>query len=645
MKISYLSPPAFPALRQRWGTRFAALLALNALVLAGWAQLAAKWQIEWTDHGKNPVDLKSTGSRAYMPYVLWHPSWPAESRYRVWYDIESINGLGYSTSADGINWSSGQPLTGLNADGSSASGRPVVLYQPTWAKPYRLYYYGNPGGIWQVRVAEGTDGVRFENDQVALEGGRLGTFPDGHAVAYIPGRTLDPNDPAAERPFIMYFQTSSGIAYATSQDGYSFLEAEDDWLTEEVDESLISITGLEEGATFTGQPTQVLQVAQNDFRLFVFTGNTAFQYLVSANGLQWQMAENPVPVIGELGAAGTWNDQRNYYASAAYLGDGRFFLMRGGRDNTTTLYRTGVAFGRSAFYEANDLGTWAFYSPFNDYRAEGWTHFTTTGNEPDGAATAIVQNPDGTVSVRDRKESGNFYMVRDAALVVPFTYEFRAKLDDATGTGGDAEFPKYMVGAFQTDALHPGGEAWQPAFAPTRFGGWSLATDPSAEADNTQFQTYTVACRFDESARARLAVNPNDATANVALCVYDVYLNRDFSAPQVTFRNTGFAGWGDAVDADGRLDIGFPGPSAGQVTVDWIRWGNGVILDSQDPGPATPTVLTATPTVQGITLSWSPAGGRLQATDQLGGAWADLGTANPVAVQPTDAARFFRVIR
>lgn len=625
----------------------ALLAALGLAILvapAASAQLAPKWAIEWTDHTANPVDLQSPGSRAYMPYVLYDAAWPAASRFRAWYDTESINGMAYSTSADGITWTPGQALVGLNTDGTSSNGRPVVLYDPAWAKPYRVYYYGNPGGVWQVRVAESADGITFENDQVALEGGRLGTFPDGHAVVRIPGRTSDPTDPAAEQPFLMYFRANTGIAYATSPDGYYFTEALDDFWTEERDEGLITITGLPEGTTYNGQPVQVLALAQNDFRMLAFTDNTANQYLVSANGLTWEVAENPQAVVGGLGEAGSWNDQRNYYASIAYLGEGRFFLMRGGRDNATGLYRTGVAFGQSPFYAANDLGIWAVHSPFDNFEAEGWTGFSSSGTVPDGDLTALIQNPDGSVSVRDRKESGNFYLVRDAALVVPFTFEFRARLDDATGTGGDADYPKYMVGAFQTDPLHPGGEAWQPAFAASRFGGWALATDPSAEADNQQFQTYTVVCRFDEYARARLVVNPNDAAANVDLCVFDIYLNRDFSTPKVTFHNTGFFGW-DSVDADGRIDIGFPGPSAGQVTLDWIRWGNGIILDPQDPGPAAPTVLAVSRGTGGITLGWTPAGGKLQSAESLGGLWTDAGTDNPVTVPATGSARFFRVAR
>ncbi|HOK76492.1 MAG TPA: hypothetical protein PLW35_02085, partial [Verrucomicrobiota bacterium] len=501
--------------------------------------------------------------------------------------------------------------------------------------------------VYKVFVAESADGISFENNQVALdptiEGSRLGTYPDGHAVAYLPGRNPTPEDPFTERPFIMYFRDKSGqgIAYAESADGYAFFEVPDDLNTVEI-EGLIRISGVPEGATFSAQPTHVLQLAQNDLRMWAFRDNTGIQYLVSPNGIDWQLIEDPVLNVGSLGPDGSWNDERNYYASAAYVGQGKFILARSGRSKTgEQLYRTGISFGQSAFYQENDIGKWAHLSPMNDWQSEGWAPYTSSANNPDGVTTALINNGDGTVSVRDRKESGNFYMVHDAALTVPFTFEFRARLDYATGTGADTDHPKYMVGAFINDPLHPGGEAWQPAFAASRFGGWALATDPSAETDNTQFQTFTVVCKFDEGARAQLAINSGNSTANVNLCVYEVFLNRDFSAPKVVYHNTGFFGWGD-VDLDGRIDIGFPGPSAGQVTVDWIRWGNGVIHDPQDP-PSAPPVLAITKVANGVRLDWT-GGGVLQSAQSLGGAWQDETGVSSGAVLPiTNTQKFYRV--
>ena len=615
------------------------------------AQTALKWDIQWTDHTANPVDLKSPGSRAYMPYILYSKDWPLESRFRVWYDSASIAGIAYSTSSDGINWSTGIAISGLNANGSSPAGRPVVLYNTSWAKPFRLYYYGNPDGVWQVRVAESVDGIAYSKDQVALEGGRLGTFPDGHAVVYLPGRTLDTNDPEMAQPFVLYFRASSGagIAIATSKDGYTFTEAQDNLDTPDIDEGLIRVSGLPDGVTtFIGHPTQVLQVSQNDFRMFVFEQNTNFKYLASPNGFDWTLIEDPISTIGSVGSTGTWNDERNYYAAAAYLGEGKFIMLRGGRSTTGgQLYRTGVAFGISSFYKANDIGKWSFYSPMNNWQTEGWTTFTSTGNEPDGTTTAVIQNNDGTVSVRDRKDSGNFYIVHDTAWVVPYTFEFRAKLDDAitTGTGTDA-LAKYTFSAFQTDDLNPGGESWQPAFSANRFGRWTLADEsvPTAiaNADNTQFQTYTVVCRFDEASMAQLAVNAGNAVANANLCVFEVYLNRDFSAPKIRYNSTGFAGW-PSVDLDGRLDIGFPGPSSGQVTVDWVRWGNGVILDPNSPDGGVKSTITISRVAEGIQIIWTGSG-TLQSTTNLNSTWTnETGVSSGVKLPVSSTQKYYRV--
>ena len=617
------------------------------------AQIDPKWQIQWTDGTTNPVDLKSPGSRAYMPYLLYHADGPAESRFRIWYDSASIAGIASATSADGVHWNSGGMVSGVNTDGTSPAGRPVVLYNLGWPKPYRLYYYGNPGDVWQVRVAESTDGITYSNDQVALEGGRLGTFPDGHAVVHIPGRNPTPDDPEAARPFILYFRESNGkgIAFATSKDGYAFTEAEDNLDTADVDEGLIRVSGLaDETALLAAHPTQVFSISQNDFRMFAFDQNTNFKYLASPNGIDWRMIEDPVAGIGDLGPSGAWNDERNYYTSAVYLGDGKFILVRGGRSTAEgQLYRTGIAYGDSGFYRTNGIGKWSYFSSMTNWEAEGWTTFTSTDNQVDGNATAVIQNGDGTVSVRDRKESGNFYITHNAAWVVPFTFEFRAKLDDAatTGTGTD-ELAKYTFSAFQTDALHPGGESWQPAFSANRFGRWTLADESVstaiADADNTQFQTYTVVCRFDESARAQLAIDPANAVANVNLCLFEVYLNRDFTAPRAKFNGTGFAGWPD-VDSDGRLDIGFPGPSSGQVTVDWVRWGNGAIFDANGPDAPAAISLSITRNPGGVQINWT-GGGTLQSADAVAGPWkAEPGLNSGAIVTASSALKFYRVQR
>lgn len=644
-----------PTPRLLWSALLTGIaLGAGSLLKAQAQDAPQKFDLTWIDHTNNPVDLRSPGTRAYMPYVLYHSSWPVESRYRVWYDTASNAGLAFASSADGLTWSVGRPITGINdasasTTGTEYAGRPVVLYDPSWSKPYRIYYYGRTDmPAHKIWVAESTDGVAFESNRLALdpalEGSRLGTFPDGHAVVYLPGRKSNPDDPEAARPFVMYFQSRDnlGIAYAESKDGYVFEEPADNLDTEPV-EGLVRFA---DGATYTAQPVQVIALAQNDFRMMAFTGNTSLSYFVSADGFNWRLEADPIPGIGSVGEAGAWNDQRNYHASFAYLGGGRFFNMRSGRDNATGLYRTGVAWAESAFYRDNDLGKWAMFSPFNDFQAEGWAASVDSSNQVDGNETAIIQNADGTVSVRDRKPGGNFYLAKDASWSVPFTLEFRSRFDDAQTTASGADsLPKYTFSVYMQDGFHPGPESWQPAFAADRFGRWTLGDDsvPGSffDFDGTQFNTYTVVCRFDESARSQLVEGDTSNNASARLARFDVYLNRDFSAPKASYFSTGFAGFG-GVDADGRLDIGFPGPSSGQVTVDWVRWGNGIILDPSDPGAATVPTLSIQLDPGGVKISYS--GGVLQAAETVGGPFLEVSGANTGMVIPsTGLQQYFRV--
>jgi hypothetical protein len=220
------------------------------------------------------------------------------------------------------------------------------------------------------------------------------------------------------------------------------------------------------------------------------------------------------------------------------------------------------------------------------------------------------------------------------------------------------------------DALEQGAESWQPAVSATRFGNWNLTEtgnppDSVAAIDGTQFQTYTVVCRLDEPSRAVFATAYN-TTINPWLCVFEVYTNRVFTAPAVTFRSVGFFGWvtvTNATDSDGQFTVGIPGPSYGQFTIDWLRWGNGVILDPVDPGQ--PFNVSIAPSSGGVKLSWpgGPAhaftntynlnywvtesgGGTLQSAPNLLGSWIDEPMAiNGSTLPATNTGSFYRVKR
>ena len=527
-------------------TGLSVCLLMIVLVVPAFAQ--EKWDIEWTDYDANPIDLSGPGERSYMPYVLYNEAWPEESRFRIWFDYASINGLGYAESSDGMNWGNRLKVEGLNTEGSSAAGRAVVLYEPSWDKPFRLYYYGNPENIWQVRVAESDDGIHFENDRGAVWAGdsELGTYPDGHAVLYQPGRP---------EPFRMYYRAGGAIMMAVSEDGYEFFDYD----------YVLDSEGM--------QPICVISIGQNDYRMWAFRDNTANQYLISSDGFNFVLWDDPVNEVGGLGDPGTWNDERNYYASVVYLGGGKFKMWRSGKNLDTGLYRSGAADGFDAQLAQINIGNWDEFSPLDDYVAEEWE---TYGSNAQGVLT---QNADGTVTIADDRGDANFYMVHDTAWVVPYTVEVRLRVDEEGGE--DANGPHCTIACLINDDLHPEGETWQPSFALDRFGGWNLnGNDPIFEHDLSGFNTFTVVCRFDEEARDLVMIGQGGGSEQ---CAYDVYLNRNFGEPAVTFHGTGWGGWPE-VDIDGRLDIGWPNPSTGTMTVDWVRWGSGVILDANEPG-------------------------------------------------------------
>lgn len=129
------------------------------------------------------------------------------------------------------------------------------------------------------------------------------------------------------------------MAYAVSRDGYTFEEPEDNLETEAV-EGLVEMVDLDGNPLgMPMHPTQILALAQNDLRMLAFEDNRTLRYLVSANGMRWVLAEDPIAGVGVAGEEGAWNDQRNDYASMAYWEAVDFSCC--GEDVTTRAASTG----------------------------------------------------------------------------------------------------------------------------------------------------------------------------------------------------------------------------------------------------------------------------------------------------------------
>jgi hypothetical protein len=71
------------------------------------------------------------------------------------------------------------------------------------------------------------------------------------------------------------------------------------------------------------------------------------------------------------------------------------------------------------------------------------------------------------------------------------------------------------------------------------------------------------------------------------------------------------------------------------------------MLSHSEAVVVTPPALTVARGASGITVSWAPAGGRLQSATALSGAstvWTDVGTANPAVIPNTGSQLFLRVV-
>jgi hypothetical protein len=300
------------------------LLSFLAITCLAAATFAAQ-TITWTDYASNPltIPIPAGFSRAYMPTVVYNASWAKP--YKMWCDVSSYAGIiAVAESSDGITWTSlgAGTCTGIDTTGS----RPNVIYVPTAAKPYRMYYTTNVAP-YPNRTAVSSDGITFSEDTPTFSTG--GQWSDGHAVCYDNG------------VYHMIVQMNSSFAHATSYDGISF-----------------STTGIAPAMTgITDQPSCLIKVGNNDWRLFSYSSNTALRYSTSTDGITFTSAEFPISTVGSTGAAGTWNSSRNYFCSVVYIGNGNFKMWRSGATPSPSVYKIGYATG----YDASAVSEWSTY--------------------------------------------------------------------------------------------------------------------------------------------------------------------------------------------------------------------------------------------------------------------------------------------
>lgn len=197
----------------------------------------------WTEYESNPIYSPFDGTPTYYPCVLYF----GINDYRMWHQGKTLgNGtdiFGYSTSADGINWTLIDDVYGISGSGY----HPWVIYDPNGfggTHNFKIYFWSGSAttDASAIKTAESDDGIVWFNTQTItqnstaelIEGvsGELLFHNYGPAsVYYNPNATSIPDNPWTW-PYVMFYDVSAegndpGVVheasgFAFSSDGIGF---------------------------------------------------------------------------------------------------------------------------------------------------------------------------------------------------------------------------------------------------------------------------------------------------------------------------------------------------------------------------------------------------------------------------------------
>ena len=298
-------------------------LAIVAVPMAGTVEANS---ITWTEYADNPVF--GGINRAYYPCVLG-----VDGTYHMWYTDQDGGNyqVGYTTSANGTNWSPPTMVTGL----TGAPNHVVVVNIGTETLPHYRIWYANatvwPYDVDLLRTAESYNGINWVNDGPILQTSPLIRVDDSGDLAYKwlygsygPGAvlynpegydSLNEPDPMGNK-YVMYYDeyTRYGLTgvnevtmLAISADGISW--------TRYGDAPVLNATG---GSTaWDAQYAYgwtVLKVSDGYHMWYsggIADSNDGIGYAYSVDGLTWIKEPNPVLHVNDVGAP-AWRQQRTY---------------------------------------------------------------------------------------------------------------------------------------------------------------------------------------------------------------------------------------------------------------------------------------------------------------------------------------------
>jgi predicted GH43/DUF377 family glycosyl hydrolase len=183
-------------------------------------------QTEWEKYTGNPV--LSGGSQGE-----WDESGVIGTRilfdgttYHMWYStLDSLGGLGYATSSDGINWTkyNANPVLEPGPEGTwddTVPGSPSVILANSI---YHMWYFVFDGTIALIGYATSPDGTTWTKhaSNPVLSGGSPGTWDDAGV--------LDPEVILKDSTYHMWYTgwdgTNTRIGHATSSDGVNWTKS------------------------------------------------------------------------------------------------------------------------------------------------------------------------------------------------------------------------------------------------------------------------------------------------------------------------------------------------------------------------------------------------------------------------------------
>ncbi|GEM_PF-771134 len=354
------------------GLAAALLLAVSLISLGSVVALASA--VTWIEDPANPV-YDPASHRAYYPCVLYDADQfsghGASSYYKMWYGgyndpATGVHNEAITYSDDGVTWSAPVEMQGIAATGYHAK----VVYVPggyvvgVTTYYYKMWYWTGSMtySINDLRTADSTDGVNWDNDQVLTQDAVMplvtGVSPDWNrgsygpvSVLYNPSATNTGSDPF-NYTFSMYYDGTTGglevIGLGYSADG-------NHWTRYGSNPVLDHGNPGDWDSDYVTNGTVIPDV-NGEWHMWYSGsgpsggGNEGIGYATSPDGINWTRDPNNPQLSKDDGVA--WRDVRTYtpsvlYSATGFDGHGGNTLLKmwfSGRTNTpSTNYAVGYA--------------------------------------------------------------------------------------------------------------------------------------------------------------------------------------------------------------------------------------------------------------------------------------------------------------